>query len=218
MTYCRQCGAKLPQDEEAKFCPNCGAPLQAPSRILRPVEVPRKIEKAPRRAGSIILAIVICFIVTGFGAVLPIDPEEAQGTSGEFSELEKLFREASPFLRVALIYGNNLFHSLVMFTPFVGPFYGLYVLFSTGRVIAAVAFTEGVNPFSLLIYTFIFPHAWFEYVAYGIALSESFWFTLMILRRRFREELANVFKAISVCALLLLFAALIETYLISSLA
>jgi len=80
---------------------------------------------------------------------------------------------------------------------------------------AALASTRGAAPFTLLILTFIFPHAWIEYVSYGIALSESIWFAIMILKRRVREELTNVFKAISAVALLLLAAAVIETYLIS---
>ena len=27
MPYCTRCGIKLPDDKEARFCPNCGAPI-----------------------------------------------------------------------------------------------------------------------------------------------------------------------------------------------
>jgi len=218
MPYCQECGAKLPDEEKARFCPNCGAPMQPPSRIIKPVEVSRAAEREKsRRLESVIAATLICFIITFFGTVLPIDSAEAQAVFQEFSEFEKTFEKVNPFFTIALFYGNNFMHSLAMFTPFVGPFYGFYVLFSTGRVIAAMAQVQRSNPLTLLIFTFVSPHSWIEYVSYGLALSESFWLALMILRHRFREELVNVFKAISACALLLLSAAFIETYLISSL-
>lgn len=161
------------------------------------------------------LATLVCFAVTAFGAVLPIDSSEASGGSQELGKVEQILDSMDTIYRVALIFGNNLMNSMVMLTPFLGPLYGSFVLFSTGRIIAALASTRGADPFTLLILTFIFPHAWIEYVSYGIALSESIWFAIMILKRRVREELTNVFKAISAVALLLLAAAVIETYLIS---
>lgn len=216
MPYCSECGTRLPEDEEATFCPSCGAPVQAPSRTIGPVEVSRirRIETS-RRIESVAAAFIICLVATSFGAVLPIDPSEAQGISQEFEEIEDLI--SSPF-SMAVIYGNNLMHCLAMFTPVVGPFYGLYVLFSTGRVLAALASIQGTSPALLLAFTFILPHAWIEYASYALALSESFWLALTISRHQLRGELANLFKMISACALLLLSAALIETYLISSLA
>jgi len=130
MPYCQKCGTTLPDDEEARFCPNCGASIQAPSRIAKPIEFSRKIRtERSRRTGSIIVAIAICFIITAFGAILPIDSSEAQGTSQEFVKLENVFEKVSPFFRMTMIYGNNLMHSLVTFIPFVGPLYGSYVLF-----------------------------------------------------------------------------------------
>jgi len=219
MPYCRECGTRIPNDEEAKFCPNCGAFMQAQSQIAKPLEVSWPIErKTSRRIRTIIAAILASLVATSFGAILPINSSEAQGIRNEFGEMEDILENASPFFEIAMIYGNNLMHSLAMFTPFVGPIYGSYVFFSTGRIVAAMASIQGTNTLTLLMLTFVFPHAWIEYLSYGVALSESFWLSLEIFRRRFRDELSNLFKAVFVCALLLLSAALIETSLISFLA
>jgi len=216
MPYCRECGTRLPDDEEAKFCPNCGALMQARSQIAKPLEVSWSTRrKTSRRIRTIIVAILASLVATSFGALLPINSSEAQGIRNEFGEMEDVLENASPFFKIAMIYGNNLMHSLAMFTPFVGPIYGSYVFFSTGRIIAAVAQVQKTDSLTLLMLTFIFPHAWIEYLSYGVALSEGFWLALAILRRRFREEVANLFKAVFACALLLLSASFIETSLIS---
>jgi len=215
MPYCRECGMRLPENEEAKFCPNCGSPIEASPVIARRVEVSRRTKMITLwRIETIAVAVVISLAATFVGVALPIDWSEARAISQELGELEKV----PSLFSMAMIYGNNLMHTLAMFTPFAGPFYGAYVLFSTGRVIAAMAAIQGSSPVQLLIYTLIFPHAWIEYASYALALSESFWVTSAILRHRFRAELDNLFKAISACALLLLSAAFIETSLISLLA
>ena len=211
MSHCRECGSRLPDDKFARFCPNCGAAVAdlKTSRTIEPSPTLRS--KISWRIKTLIIAIIICLVVTFFGAVLPIDPTEAQDIFEEFEELEKI----TPTFITATIYGNNLMHCVIMFTPFVGPFYGVYVLFSTGRALASIASVQGANPAGLFAVTFIFPHAWIEYVSYALAISESFWLGFMIVKRRFKGELANLFKAISACALLLLSAAFIESYLIS---
>jgi hypothetical protein len=150
-------------------------------------------------------------IVISIGALLPVDPYEAQYLLQEFEGIE----EALSSFGVVLIFGNNLMHSLIMFTPLLGPVYGSYVLYSTGRVVAAAASINGVNPAVLLVLTLAFPHAWLEFISYGIALSESFWLTLMIARHGLKTELSSAAKAIAICALALLAAALVEIFLIS---
>ena len=214
MPYCRKCGIKLPDEEGAKFCPNCGTPIVLqPVRpeLKRTLRVSRVRVSRSNRLKSLAIAIIACLVVTSFGTVLPIDPSEAQNLLGEIEGVEK----ALSSFGVALIFGNNLMHCLIMFTPFLGPFYGFYVLYSTGRFVAATASLHGSNPLALMAFMLIFPHAWLEYVSYGIAISESFWLSLMIVRHRFKAELNTAFKMISICAFLLLAAAFVETYLIS---
>jgi len=160
------------------------------------------------------IMILVAFSVTSVGAFLPISLAEAEALSQELGSTREVIGSSGAFLTVTLIFGNNLIHSLVMFTPFFGPLYGVFVLYSTGRVIAAEAVVQRVNPLLLVFSVFALPHAWVEFLAYGLALSESYWLTVAVLRRRTREELPALFKAISICALLLLVAAVIETYLI----
>jgi len=214
MPYCHRCGVVLPDVEGAKFCPNCGTLVTAKtldrgqSSGLRPIK--QGISRSSRMKGSVIAAIA-CLIVISIGALLPVDPYEAQYLLQEFEGIE----EALSSFGVVLIFGNNLMHSLIMFTPLLGPVYGSYVLYSTGRVVAAAASINGVNPAVLLVLTLAFPHAWLEFISYGIALSESFWLTLMIARHGLKTELSSAAKAIAICALALLAAALVEIFLIS---
>lgn len=215
MAYCRKCGVKLPDEEGARFCPNCGTPIipQPTCEELkrRRLRVSRPGISRLNRIKSLAIAIVACLIVTSFGAALPMNSSEAQNLLREIEGIEKTLSSFG----IALIFGNNLMHCLIMFMPFLGPFYGFYILYSTGRVIAATASAYGGNPLGLMVFLFIFPHAWLEYISYGIAISESFWLSLMLVRRQVKTELNNAFKAISICAFLLLAAAFIETYLIS---
>ena len=211
MSHCRKCGIKLPEDKDARFCPNCGAPindLKAIGITKQPVAVRKR---RSWRIKSFIIAIIICLAITFFGAILPIDPIEAQ----EIFEGFRKFEDITPIFRTATIYGNNLMHCLLMFTPFVGPFYGGYVLFSTGKALAAIASVQGTSPIMLFALTFILPHAWIEYISYALAISESFWFAVMIIRHKFKFELPVLFKVVSACAFLLLSAAFIESFLIS---
>lgn len=213
MSHCRECGTKLPDDEFARFCPNCGTRITdlKTFRTIEPSLTPRT--KISWRIKSLIIAIIICLVATLLGAVFPMESREAQEIFEELKEFEKL----TPTFRTATIYGNNLMHCLVMFTPFLGPFYGVYVFFSTGRALASIASVQAADPVIIFALTFVLPHAWIEYVSYALAISESFWLALMIVKHRFKGELSNVFKAISACALLLLSAAFIESYIISSL-
>jgi hypothetical protein len=214
MPYCHRCGVVLPDVEGAEFCPNCGTLVtvktldKGQSSGLRPTK--QGISRSSRMKGSVIAA-VACLIVISIGALLPVDPYEAQYLLQEFEGIE----EALSSFGVILIFGNNLMHSLIMFAPLIGPVYGSYVLYSTGRVVAAVASVNGANPLFLLVVTLAFPHAWLEFISYGIALSESFWLTLMIARHGLKTELSSALKSMAICSLALLAAAFVEVLLIS---
>lgn len=221
MPYCPKCGIPLPEDKEARFCPNCGIPL-APRAGYRKTELVEVKAFKERKAGTlssriIVLAIVIAlsFMMTSFGALSKVEPLEARDI---LQEMDKL-RYALAYAGVAMIFGNNLMHCLIMFIPILGPFYGFYVLYSIGRALAAIGSTAGVNPLLLFVNLFAFPFAWMEYISYGIAISESLWLVYMAVRHRFggfKNEWNNASKAIAICAVLLLLAAFSEMLLIQS--
>jgi uncharacterized membrane protein SpoIIM required for sporulation len=160
------------------------------------------------------MAFVICFAITASGSISSIGASEAQDLTGQFNNMDELLNTVG----LEFIFGNNLKHCIIMFAPGLGPFYGGFVLYSTGRVLAALGETEGVNPLALLVTLFIYPHAWLEYISYSLAVSESFWLIYAVVKfgvRGFKNELSTAAKIIAVCAVLLLLAALAEMYVIT---
>ncbi|MCW4021015.1 MAG: stage II sporulation protein M [Candidatus Bathyarchaeota archaeon] len=221
MLYCIKCGTRVPEDKESRFCPNCGAPLmpvagyQQARLVTVEAQGKRRIATSKSRLLALAAAMVFCFAVTAAGAVARMELSEAQDIVQEMEGLEEVFAIAG----LQIIFGNNLMHCLIMFAPFLGPIWGSYVLHSTGRVLAAVGSMAGADPLLLFITLFVSPHAWMEYVSYGLAISESFWLVYSAAKYRtkgFRNELTNASKAVAVCAVLLLLGAFAEMLLISS--
>jgi uncharacterized membrane protein SpoIIM required for sporulation len=221
MRYCIKCGIRLPEEESAKFCPNCGASLA----MQQPYERPREPSLEPRvgfkvatlrsRILVMLMTFILCLAVTASGAMSKIEPSEAQGITGEVNNT----REMLSTMGVQLIFGNNLMYCIMMFVPLLGPYYGSLVLYSTGRAIAALSVTARVNPLTLFATLFFYPHTWLEFVSYSLAISESFWLIYAVIRYRgrgLRNELPTATKIIAICAVLLLLAAYAEMYIISS--
>jgi len=160
------------------------------------------------RALTITLAFIASLVITLAGALSSMSTSEAQG-------IYKEVRDMLPSLMsVSAIFANNLMHCLLMFIPVFGPFYAFYVLYSTGRVLAAFAIVYEINPSALFGLTFLSPHAWIEYAAYALAISQSVWLVIGTAQRRFKAEAKNTGISIALCALLLLSAATIEMALI----
>jgi len=213
MPYCTKCGMKLPEDEEARFCPNCGAPIRVVYRRIEAEEI-RPISGL-KRSLLFFAVLLLCLIVTSAGALSNVNVTEAKTIVKDFNEMEEIIKKVG----VRLIFGNNLMYCLVMFIPFIGPISGFYVLYSTGKVLAAISQTVGANPLILLMSIMIFPHAWLEYISYSLAITEGILLSIYILKYRFRgvrAEAMNVAKYIAVCSILLLIGAAIEMMLISS--
>ncbi|MBS7614281.1 zinc ribbon domain-containing protein [Candidatus Bathyarchaeota archaeon] len=217
-----KCGARLPEDEAARFCPVCGASLGAQQlHFERRFEMRRKPRKVlwavtlRNRFLAVLLAFVLCLMITAAGAVSKVERQEADEIVEEFDKLEELLSVAG----LQFIFGNNLMYCVIMFVPVLGPYYGSYVLYSTGRVLAAFGLASGYNPLELFFSLFFYPHAWLEYVSYSLALSESFWLIYAMIRHReysLRNELSTAAKIMAICVVLLLLAAVAEMSLITS--
>ena len=157
------------------------------------------------RVLALTLAFLISLAITFAGTLSSMSPSEAQGIKEEFE------RMAPYMMNVPAIFRNNLMYALIMFIPVLGPLSAFYVLYSTGRFIAAFAIVSGENPAALFILTFFFPHAWIEYTAYALAMSQSLWLTLRIAQRRsLKAEAKNTCMSIAACAALLLLGAVVE--------
>lgn len=157
------------------------------------------------RVLALIISFLISLAITLAGTFSSMSPSEAHG-------IYEGFQEALPHLMsVQAIFLNNLMYALIMFIPVLGPLSAFYVLYSTGRFIAAFAMVSGENPAFLFILTFFLPHAWIEYTAYALAISQSLWLTLRIAQRRsLKAEVKNTCMSIAACAALLLLGAVVE--------
>jgi uncharacterized membrane protein SpoIIM required for sporulation len=157
------------------------------------------------RVLALILAFLISLAITFAGTLSPMSSSEAQGIKEEFERI------APYIMNVPAIFRNNLMYALIMFIPVLGPLSALYVLYSTGRFIAAFAMVSGENPADLFMLMFTLPHGWIEYTAYALAISQSLWLTLRIVQRRsLKAEAENTCVSIAACAALLLLGAVIE--------
>lgn len=157
------------------------------------------------RVLALILAFLISLTVTFAGTFSSMSSEEAKWI---YEELQ----EALPnLMSVQAIFQNNFMYASIMFIPVLGPLSAFYVLYSTGRVIAAFALVSGENPTVLFLLTFFLPHAWIEYTAYALSISQSLWLTLRIVQRRsLKAEVKYTCMSIAACAALLLTAAVVE--------
>jgi uncharacterized membrane protein SpoIIM required for sporulation len=168
-----------------------------------------------KRVLTIIGFLFLSLIVTVAGVLTPLSSEEANAISKETEETRKTFESMHGVQRTAFVFGNNFMISLIMFVPVVGPIFGCYVLYSTGVVIAADSIAANMNPLLYFVLLFVFPFAWLEFIAYSVALAGSFWLTWRIIQRRFRSEIVTTCRFISICAVTLLLAAVIEIAIIA---
>lgn len=166
--------------------------------------VPRKM----KRILTIVTFFLFSVIITVAGALTPLDLEEA-------NKIEEQLEEMRESVNVQLIFGNNFMICLAMFTPIAGPIFGCYVLYNTGVVIAAESITQGLSPFTVFLFLFAFPFTWLEFLAYSVALAESVWLIWRVIQHKGKKELVNACVFISICAVTLFAAAIIEMALIS---
>ena len=153
---------------------------------------------------------ILSIILTIAGTLTPLSPSEAQNIKQELDEMREN-------ISVQFIFGNNFLLCLSFFIPFVGPVFGCYVLYSTGVVIAADSVVAGVHPLLSLLLLFIFPFTWLEFLAYSTAFSQSVWLIWRIIQRKGKDELVNTCIVISICAVMLLVAAVIEMAVLNAL-
>jgi hypothetical protein len=165
-----------------------------------------------RRRGVWILAFFLAFvIIMAIGAAIPVNPTDAKTTT---DDLQNEFKYTAT---VDLIFGHNFFLTLIMFIPFIGPIFGGLSSFSTGIVVADYASPSvyNVNPIMLLASLFVYPHTWLELFAYSLAMSQSVFLSIAIVRGRFRQELVRTCVIMAICVLTLLLAAVLEVIVIA---
>ena len=179
------------------------------------MNVPIWTEASPRRRRifSIVAVLIVALAVTAIGSMLPIDEDEADRISNELNQTVAVLKDQGVLTQY--IFGNNFMICMLMFVPIVGPLAGLFIMFTTGSVVGAIATAGGYPSVVALVSLFITPVAWLEFAAYATAMGESVWLFRRLLQKRGVGELkkASIFVAIS--AVLLVVAAIVEVALIS---
>jgi uncharacterized membrane protein SpoIIM required for sporulation len=169
-----------------------------------------------KRILSTIFILIIAIVVTVIGTFTPIDPQDATQISNDLNQTTTTLGEQGALS--SFIFGNNLTICLIMFIPVIGPLLGLYIMYSTGTVVGAIAVAGGYPPILALVALFITPVAWIEFAAYATAMTESIWLFRRLLqgfRLGLHELRKNTTLFITICTLLLAVGAVVETALIS---
>jgi hypothetical protein len=173
----------------------------------------RKSSPRRKRIYSIIAVFIVAVIITLIGSFMPVDAEQAQQISNDLNQTVSTASQSGALAQY--IFGNNFFICLLMFVPILGPLFGLFVLFNTGTAISAVATAQGFPAIFAFIALVITPVFWLEFAAYSTAMAESVWLFRRLLQRRGWRELRRTCIFVTICAVLLVVGAIVETALIS---
>lgn len=172
----------------------------------------KKASLKRKRIFSAIIILIISFLVTAMGMLVPISQEEAERINNNLNQTVNSLSQEGGIIQ--FIFGNNFMICLLMFIPLIGPLLGFFALFNTGTVINAIAIAENYPSAVVLLALFLTPVAWLEYAAYSTAISESIWLFKSFFQKRLRSELRTACIFISICAVLLLTGAIVETLII----
>lgn len=176
----------------------------------------RQLTPRAKRIFTILAFFLLSIIVTVAGVLVPMSFGDAQSLSQGLAQTRQEIDSMDLVHSTAAIFENNFLISLVMFVPFVGPFFGFYVLHNTGLVISAVSQTSSPPVPGLLTFFLLwfYPFTWMEFIAYATAITESVWLAWRIIQRKGLRELKMTGILIGSVAMILLAAALIEAALI----
>jgi len=182
-----------------------------------------------KRLYSIILVFIVALVVTIVGSVTPLSQQDATNISQNLNSTLQLHRETNTLTQY--IFLNNFGICLLMFIPIVGAGLGMFILFNTGLALGAIASTQGYPVWVGLGSLVLTPVFWLEFAAYSLAMAESVWIFVRIIRLRLKVEpdgavrwtgistLKNELKwlgiSITACAGLLVIGAFVEVFIIS---
>lgn len=156
------------------------------------------------------LSFFIALAITAAGVTL--STYEVSDAETQVSELEEEFDK---FNDPRSIFGNNMFHTLIMFVPIIGPVWGIFVLFNTGTIINLIATAYGIPPILALLSLFFTPVFWLEFCVYSVAMAQSTIWLIQIFRGHGKREAVRTCILITICAAILLLAAVVEWAMIN---
>jgi hypothetical protein len=179
----------------------------------------RRYSPRRKRIIAIVVAFLLSIAMTASGVLTPLSQGDAQDLNRNLEETQVSLENMTLLSGSLFIFRNNFLIDLILFTPFAGPFFGMYVMHNTGLAIAAESIMAPTQPPPLLVLLllFIFPFTWMEYLAYSIAFSESIWLAWRLIQRKGKTELINALILILVCLAILMAAAFVEMAIIQAL-
>ena len=154
--------------------------------------------------------LLFVIIVIAIGASTPLSTSEGE-------DVLENFESSLPDISTTPIFINNFLISVIMFIPVFGPTIGTIILHTTGVVIAAAGMSANTPGILLLLGLLIFPFAWLEFISYSIAITQSIFLVIGLLRSRFKNELFRTVFLILTVFVMLFVAAFIEAILILAL-
>lgn len=175
---------------------------------------PKNVSPLNKRMLTIAVVFAVIVVITGLAMLTPMDNKEAADLNNQVNQTVQSLQEHDTLLQD--IYGNNFFLTMLMFIPFIGPFIGSFIFYNTGVVLEAEAIAQGYSPSLVFVSLFINPIFWLEFTAYSIAIASSIWLSARLLQKGFTHEITNTAKFMSVCAVILLIGAVVETALINA--
>ncbi|MCJ7425334.1 stage II sporulation protein M [Candidatus Bathyarchaeota archaeon] len=168
-----------------------------------------------KRIMMILAFLFLSILVTLAGVLTPLSLGESQQLNEQLKQLQDSLKGNDVWHNALLIFQNNILICLIMFVPVLGLFFGFYVLYNTGLVIAAQSNVANVSATMSFLLLFLFPHTLLEFTAYSTALAESVWLPWRLIRHKEKRELVKAGLLILLCAAILLVAALVESVLIT---
>lgn len=165
-----------------------------------------------KRMLYILLASLIFIFAYYIGSISNLSEEDASTIKEEFLKLAKGIDSFGIFL-------NNFRIASAMFIPALGVAVGLFAAFMTGTVFKAFTLTspELANIPSISI--LLTPFGIMEVFSYGLAMSQSAIFFKAIIDKRVNKELIySTLIQFGIVTLILFIAAVIEYYMIKSIA
>lgn len=158
-------------------------------------------------AAAIFMVILIALLAVG--AYTPMSRVEAQAVVSQFNEmLPRLITNPVG------IFLNNFLASLLMMIPAVGMALAAFIVYNTGLVIGAYSIVHDMPVALSLVIPFFTVYGFIEMLAYGFAVSQSFFLISSVFKKRFKNELHLVPPSVIAVVSLLLLGALVEWTLI----
>jgi len=166
-----------------------------------------------KRIYTIIAVFIVSIIITGVGALVPVDQQTANQIDNEINQTRETIGAQGNLTQY--IFGNNFLICLLMFIPVIGPLLGMFILFNTGVAVSAISTAEGYPSSLVFVSLFLTPHFWLEFAAYSVAMAASTWLFWRLITRRGLREIRVTCVFIAICAVLLVAGAFVETWLIN---